>query len=138
MPRKSQYTEAQKSAIIQAAVSGKAKGKWSDALEAAKAEGFKGGLAYLMKMVRGEGKPKKAKAAKRGRPKGSKNKAARRGPGRPPKSASNGAVRRGPGRPPKNTRPLSEIDRIVQREVASRLKRAQAAAVAVFDRALTV
>jgi hypothetical protein len=121
MARQSQYGDEQKSKIIQAAIAARAKGSWADALGAAKGEGYKGGLAYLVIMVRGRGRPKKAKATKRGRPKGSLTGGGRRGPGRP-----------------KQERPLSEIDRIVQQEVASRLKRAQAAAVAAFDRALAV
>ena len=116
MPRQSQYDEEQKSKIIRAAIAAKAKGSWADALGAAKDEGYKGGLAYLVILVRGRGKPKRAKATKRGRPKGSLNVAGRRESGRG----------------------LSEIDTIVQREVAARLKRAHAAAVAAFGRALAV
>jgi hypothetical protein len=113
MPRQSQYSDEQKSKIVHAAIAARAKGKWADALDAAKSEGYKGGLPYLVTMVRSGFRPKK-----RGR--------------------RMGAGRRGPGRPPKHGRPLSEIDAIVQREVAARLKRAQAAAVAAFDSALAV
>ena len=44
MPRKSPYTDAQKSKIIHAAIAALKDGKWKDAHAAAEAEGFKGGL----------------------------------------------------------------------------------------------
>ncbi len=60
MARPSPYSNEQRSAIIQAAIAAKKDGKWADGLEAAKGAGFKGGLPYLMKMIRGPGKPKAA------------------------------------------------------------------------------
>lgn len=121
MPRQSQYSEEQKSKIIHAAIAARARGSWADALDAAKAEGYKGGLPYLVILVRGKFRPKKAKATKLGT-----------------KGSLNSIGPRGPGGQPKHGRPLIEIDAIVRREVATRLKGAQAAAVAAFDRALAL
>ena len=48
MPRPSPYTDKQKAAILEAVKSARKAGKkWPEILEAAKAEGFKGGLEYL-------------------------------------------------------------------------------------------
>jgi hypothetical protein len=117
MPRASQYSDDQKTKIIQAARSALKKGKWSDALEAAKGKGFKGGLAYLTIMVGRKGR--------------------KRGPGR-----AQGTGKRGPGRP-SATLGLQGIDRVVQRMVEQKtgavLRNALAAlkqATAALEKAL--
>jgi len=80
MPRKSPYTDATKTAILEAVKTARKTGTWTDALKAAKDKGYKGSLQYLMKFVGGGKKKGKAKAAakaapakKIGRPKGSLN-----------------------------------------------------------------
>jgi hypothetical protein len=51
MSRPSRYDDATKSRIIEAARAAKENGKWADALEAARKQGYVGQLSYLMKMV---------------------------------------------------------------------------------------
>ena len=65
--------------------------------------------------------PKRRGRKRRGRPAGSRNRA-------PRQSGGNG----------RSTAGLSEIERIVAREVESRLKQAKAAALTAFERALGV
>jgi hypothetical protein len=116
MPRKSQYSDEQKTKIIQAARAALKTGKWSDALKAAQDEGFKGGLAYLTTLVGRKGKTRGA-----GRPKSSTGK---------------------PGRP-SVTLGLAGIDQVVQRMVEQKtgtvLRNALAAlkqATAALEKAL--
>ncbi len=120
MPRSSPYSDEQKAKIIDVVKAAKKKGSWMEALSIAKDAGYKGGLGYLMKLAG----PQKRRG--RGRPKGSGRKLGRPA-GRPAarKSARHG--KRGN---------LANIDRIVQREVQARLRRAQAAAIAAFEHAL--
>lgn len=132
MPRTSPYTDAQKSAILEAVNSARKTGSWLDALKAAQDAGFKGGLQYLMKFAGGSKrhgrKPSKAEAPvaakkKLGRPKGSKN-AVKRGPGMPktPVVAGNGAG-------------LAGIEAIVERMVEQRVGAKIGAAVRALERA---
>ena len=136
MSRPSPYTDKQKAAILEAVKSSRKSGKkWPEVYEAAKAEGFKGGLPYLVKMSRAAGvvrgrrgrKPVRSAApvaAKRkpGRPKGSSKVATRR-PGRPKGSVStNGAG-------------LSGIESIVKRMVEQRVNAAVSRAVAALETA---
>jgi hypothetical protein len=76
MPRKAKkgrlYDDATKAAILKAAVEARAAGKtWPQALEDAKAAGYKGGVVSLMLYVRAASKGKRKPgrpAKKRGRP----------------------------------------------------------------------
>jgi len=131
MARPSPYTGAQKAKILEAVKTGRKTGKkWTEILEATKAEGYKGGLQYLMKMarkggaVRGRRKAKAApaKGKKIGRPKGSKN-AVKRGPGRPKASVS----AKGAG--------LGAIDNIVSKMVEARVAAAISKAIASLEHA---
>ena len=97
-----------------------------DAHKAAQEIGYKGTAQSLYQMMRNSGVKG---GTRRGRPKGSKNKLA----------AALGGRR--PGRPAKvslNFRGLSDVERIVQLEVESRLKAAQLAAITAFDSALKI
>ena len=136
MARPSPYSEKQKSAILEAVKAGRKSGKkWPEILEAAKAEGFKGGLPYLVKFSRASGavrgrrrKPDTSSlpvATKRklGRPKGSKN-AVKRGPGR------------SKGRVSTNGAGLAGIEAIVKRVVAQRLAVAVDRAVKALETAV--
>jgi hypothetical protein len=110
MARPSPYDDKTKQAIIHAALKARAEGrKWNEAYEAAKGEGYKGGLQYLVKMIRGSGA-----SGKRGRRRGRK-------PG-PRPGASPGAG-------------LGSINSIVDRMVESRVQAAIKKAVVALERA---
>jgi hypothetical protein len=120
--RKSQYSEEQKKAFVDAVKNGrKADASWAEILDAAKTQGFKGSLPYLKKMAATGGAIKSG--GRRGRPKGSKNAVKR---GRPAGStvrvASNGAN-------------LSDIEAIVSRMVEERVAVAMKRAVTTLERA---
>jgi hypothetical protein len=115
MARPSPYDDKTKQAIIHAALNARAEGKkWGEAYEAAKGEGFKGGLQYLVKMIRGSG----AKGARRGRRPGRK-------PG--PRAGRPAASVGGAG--------LGSIETIVNRMVEARVGAAVSKAVAALERA---
>lgn len=138
MPRLSPYTDAQKSAILEAVKSGRKAGKkWPEILEAAKAMGFKSGLPYLMQFARAarairrrrsatpdKAAPEVAAAKKPGRPKGSKN-AVKRSPGRPRPVTVSG-----------NGAGLAGIEAIVERMVEERVGAAVAKAVTALEAAV--
>ena len=116
MARPSPYDEQTKQAIIEAAVSARKEGlKWNEAFSAAQEKGYKGGLQYLVKLIRSTGAAPtgKRRGRKPGRPAATaKVKAGKRGPGRPSKkSASTG----GPG--------LNSIETIVDRMVEARVQK---------------
>jgi hypothetical protein len=114
MARPSPYDAKTRQAIIDAAVGARSGGKkWSDAYEAAKGEGYKGGLQYLMKMIRGSGA---SGGGKRGRRRGRKP-----GP-RPGARATTGSG-------------LGSIEAIVNRMVEARLQSSVRKAVAALERA---
>ena len=133
MPRPSPYTATQKAAILDAVKTGRKTGKkWPEILEAAKSEGFKSSLQYLMKFARASGAVRRRRGSaaaaaspanrKPGRPKGSKN-AVKRGPGRPKSVVSS----KGAG--------LSGIEAIVERMVEQRVSATVARAVKALEAA---
>jgi len=70
--KKSQYSDTEKAAFIEAVKNGrKAEASWSEILDAAKAQGFKSSLAYLKQLATSSGAVKRRNRG--GRPKGSKN-----------------------------------------------------------------
>ena len=100
----------------------------SEGFAAAKKAGYRGSAPSLYMMLRNAGATGKKK---RGRPQGSKNS---------PKTAP--TIRRGPGRPAKSTvqsngSGLGEIDRIVTREVQSRINAAARAAIAELQKLIS-
>ena len=109
MARPSPYSESQKATILEAVKSARKTGTWGDALKAAHASGFKGGLPYLQKFAGGGKRRGKLKASKTGgklgRPKGSKNVVKR---GMPARGAVAGAG-------------LGQIDAVVRRMVEERV-----------------
>src|SRR5476651_784434 len=88
--RKSPYDAETKAAILKAAADARGAGKsWADALDAAKAVGYKGSLQYLMKTARDSGAVKvKARRKRRKTSAAPAVKVAKRGPGRPAKVAA--------------------------------------------------
>jgi hypothetical protein len=122
------YTDAQKSAILEAVKAGK---KWPEIHAAATEAGYKGGLQYLIKFAHKGGAVRRRRKSsvaaatapihKPGRPKGSKN-AVRRGPGRPKAIpvAGNGAG-------------LADIEAIVERTVEQRVRATVARAVRALE-----
>ena len=118
MARPSPYDDKTKQAIIHAALNARAEGKkWNEAYEAAKGEGFKGGLQYLVKMIRGSGA-----SGKRGRRRG-------RTPGPRASAPSKARARAGA------SAGLGSINSIVARMVESRVQAAIKKAVAALKRA---
>jgi hypothetical protein len=103
-----------KSAIMSAAIAARGSGKsWAEALQAAKAKGYRGKLQALVKMIRTSNRKKKVI-----------KQTTKRGPGRPKGSAKR-----------RNTPAMSistngfgsiqaAVDRIVSKRVAAALKRA--------------
>ena len=122
MARPSPYDDKQKAAILAAVASGRKSGKkWPEVLKAAEAEGYKGGLAYLMKLSRAPGAIKgRRRRGRVGRPKGSRN-AVKRGPGWPKGAASTSGVG------------LSQIDAIVAGMVEQRVRSAIGQAIKALD-----
>lgn len=112
MSRVSPYSDDQRAAIVQAAKNAQRKGNWQDGLKAAKEEGYKGGLGYLMKLV--------SPGKRRGRPQGSLN--AKKSPVVAP------AV---------NGNSMDQIERIVAAEVSHRLNAARQSAIAALNEALS-
>jgi hypothetical protein len=121
MPRPSPYTDKQKAAIIEVVkATRKAGKKWPEILEAAKADGFKGGLQYLMKFAHKAGAVRRRK-----RRHAAPAATTKRGPGRPkgrPKTAGNGAG-------------LAGIESIVERMVEQRVRATVGRAVASLEAA---
>ena len=137
MPRPSPYSAKQKSAILEAVKSGRKAGKkWSEIFETAKAEGFKGGLQYLVKMSRSAGAVRRRRKSSVATAPAAT--AAKRGPGRP--KASKNAVKRGPGRPRAaavagNGSGLAGIEAIVKRMVEQRVRATVERAVRALEAA---
>ena len=117
MARPSPYDEKTRQAIIDAAVGARKEGlKWSDALKAAEAQGYKGGPQYLVKLIRSAG------ALPAGRRRGGRP---GRKPGRRPGRPAGAAAGNG----------LNSIESIVERMVEARVKSTVAKAVAALERA---
>jgi len=137
MPRPSPYTDAQKSAIIEAVKSGRKDGKkWPEILRAATESGFKGGLQYLKQFARAAGAVRRRRSAKPG--KVAPAVAAKKKPGRP--KGSKNASKRGPSRTKAaaigvNGAGLSGIEAIVERMVEERVGAAVARAVKALEAA---
>ncbi len=130
MPRTSAYTDAQKSAILEAVKAARKTGSWPDALKAAQEAGYKGQLQYLMKFAGGK-KQRGQKAVKATAPVASKKKAGR------PKGSKN-AVKKGSGRPTGavaaiNGVGLDGIEAIVSRMVEERVGAKIGAAVKTLE-----
>ena len=120
--RKSQYSEEEKKAFLDAVKNGKKVDlSWAEILDAAKTQGFKGSLQYLQKMAAAGGVIKSG--SRRGRPKGSKNAAKR---GRPAGSTVRAA---------RNGANLADIEGIVSRMVEERVAVAMKRAVTTLERA---
>lgn len=121
--RQSQYSDAEKAAFLDAVKNGrKADASWNEIFDAAKAQGFKGGLAYLKQMAMKNGVLKTGKK-RMGRPKGSKNKV------KPAKAvkATKAAVK-----PAGAT--LGAIEGIVENMVAEKLSKKVSQAVAILEK----
>ena len=123
--RKSTYDAETKAAILKAAADERGAGKpWADALDAAKAVGYKGSLQYLMKMARDSGAVKvMARRKRRKTPALAAVKAAKRGPARPAKAAA--VTPAGVG--------LGDIEKIVASMVEARVGAAIGQAIAALE-----
>jgi len=125
--RQSQYSDEQKQAFLDAIKNGRRAGaSWAEIFDAAKTQGFKGGLPYLKQMGLKSGA---VSAKKRGRPTGSKNAGtkvtAKRG--RPVGSGKRGRPAGSGGA--SNGASLGDIESIVARMVKERVAAKMAKAV---------
>ncbi len=121
--RQSPYDAEAKAAILKAAADARAAGKsWAEALDAARAAGYKGSLQYLMKTARESGVVKmKTRRKRRNTSAAVSVKSAKRKPGRPAKVAT--VVGTG----------LVDIEKIVAAMVGSRVAAAIGQAVAALE-----
>ena len=123
--RKSPYDAETKAAILKAAADARGAGKsWAEALDAAKAAGYKGSLQYLVKMARGSGAVKvKGRRKRQNASVAPAVKKAKGKPGRPAKVAR--ANNAGAG--------LGDIEKIVAAMVEARVGAAVNQAIAALE-----
>ena len=118
--RQSQYSDAEKAAFLDAVKNGrKADASWNEIFDAAKAQGFKGGLPYLKQMAMKNGVLQTGKK-RMGRPKGSKNKV------KLAKATTKSAPAAGAS--------LGAIEGIVEKMVAEKLAKKMSQAVAILEK----
>jgi hypothetical protein len=122
------YSPAIKSKIMSAAIAARGAGKkWSEALQAAKAVGYRGSLQGIVKMIRAGNRKKIVR-----KPAAVKPAVTKRGPGRPK------GIGKRLGRPPMKTvsvNGLGSIQAAVDRIVQERVNAALSRAIAVLETA---